>query len=167
MFSERHLSERPGHISKRLLHDKKGPQKICLCRRGPTAQFIFRQTGGHSLLAVCGPDSQHLHCQLGRLPDSREDGLDRRGRTSKPRGNDQRARHQLYGGATSPGFIFVQHWVFSRLLTLGNLLFGHASTNATDDHKYSLFPSKILPFPKLWYLLAYSFSFSWKTKLKK
>ena len=82
---------------------------ICLCRRGPTAQFIFWQAGGYSLLAVCGPDSQHLHCQLGRLSDSREDGLDRGGRTSKPRGNDQRARHQLYGGATSPGFIFVQH----------------------------------------------------------
>ena len=31
--------------------------------------------------------------------------------------------------------------VFRQILPLGKLLFVHASTNATDDHKYSLLPS--------------------------
>ena len=48
--------------------------------------------------------------------------------------------------------------VFRLVLLLGNLLFIHASTNATDDHKYSPFPSQILTLPKFWYHLAHSFS---------
>ena len=32
-------------------------------------------------------------------------------------------------------------WFFSPVLPFGDLLFIHASTNATDDHKYSLMPS--------------------------
>ena len=40
------------------------------------------------------------------------------------------------------GFIFVQHLSgFTPVLAYGNLLFVHASTNATDDHKYSPLPS--------------------------
>ena len=31
--------------------------------------------------------------------------------------------------------------VFKTVLTSGDMLFIHASTNATDDHKYSLLPS--------------------------
>ena len=44
--------------------------------------------------------------------------------------------------------------VFRPVLAFRDLLFIHASTNATDDHKYSLFPSQILTFPKFWYHLA-------------
>ena len=41
------------------------------------------------------------------------------------------------------GFIFVQHLrgFFSPVLSFRDLLFIYASTNATDDHKYSLLPS--------------------------
>ena len=44
------------------------------------------------------------------------------------------------------GFLFVQHLrgFFRPVLAFGNLLFIQTSTNATDDHKYSLFPSQIL-----------------------
>ena len=38
--------------------------------------------------------------------------------------------------------------VFRPVLPLGNLLFIHALTNATDDHKYSPLPSQILTVPK-------------------
>ena len=48
--------------------------------------------------------------------------------------------------------------VFRPVLEFRDLLFIHASTNATDDHKYSPFPSQILTVPKFWYHLAHSFS---------
>ena len=48
--------------------------------------------------------------------------------------------------------------VFRPVLAFRDLLFIHASTNATDDHKYSPFPSQILTVPKFWYHLAHSFS---------
>ena len=37
---------------------------------------------------------------------------------------------------------------FQFILPHGHRLFIHALTNATDNHKYSLFPSKILPVPE-------------------
>ena len=40
----------------------------------------------------------------------------------------------------------------------GKLHFIHASANATDDHKYSPFPSQILTVLKFWYHLVHSFS---------
>ena len=41
-----------------------------------------------------------------------------------------------------PGFVFVQYLrVFMPVLPFGDLLFIHASTNATEDHKYSQLPS--------------------------
>ena len=48
--------------------------------------------------------------------------------------------------------------VFMPVLPFGDLLFIHASTNATDDHEYSLFPSQILTVPEFEYHLAKSFS---------
>ena len=48
--------------------------------------------------------------------------------------------------------------VFRPVLAFGNLLFVHASTNATDDQKYSPFPSQILTVSKFCYHLAHSFS---------
>ena len=49
-------------------------------------------------------------------------------------------------------------WLFRPVVPFGNLLFIHTSTNATDHHKYSPFPSQILPFPEFWYHLSQSFS---------
>ena len=48
-------------------------------------------------------------------------------------------------------------WFFMLVVPFGNLLFIHALTNVTDDHKYSPFPSQILTVPELWYHLAHSF----------
>ena len=65
----------------------------------------------------------------------------------------------LKGGVTSKillkGFILVKYLRgFLPVVSFGNLLFIHASTNATDDQKYSLFPTQILTVPKFWYHLA-------------
>ena len=46
--------------------------------------------------------------------------------------------------------------VFRLVVPFGKLLFIHASTNATDDHKYSPLPSA--DFDSFWYHLAHSFS---------
>ena len=48
--------------------------------------------------------------------------------------------------------------VFRPVLAFGNLLCVHASTSATDDYKYSPFPSQILTVLKFWYHSAHSFS---------
>ena len=48
-------------------------------------------------------------------------------------------------------------WLFRPVVPIGELLFIQGSTNATDDHKYSPFPSQILTVPKFWYHLAHSF----------
>ena len=65
----------------------------------------------------------------------------------------------LWLAVAIPGFIFVQYLrVFRPVLPFGDLLFIHASTNATDDHKYSPFPSQILTVPEFWYHLAHSCS---------
>ena len=60
----------------------------------------------------------------------------------------------------STSFTFVQHLrsFLTIFVPFGKLHFIHALTNATDDHKYSLFPSQILTVPKFWCHLAHSFS---------
>ena len=63
----------------------------------------------------------------------------------------------LRNKAYRPGFILVQH-LRGTVVPFGDLLFINVSTNARDDHKYSLFPSQILTLPKFWYHLAHSFS---------
>ena len=49
--------------------------------------------------------------------------------------------------------------VFRLVLPFGNLIFIHASTNATDHHKYSPYPFEILLVPEFWYqFIAFIFS---------
>ena len=48
--------------------------------------------------------------------------------------------------------------VFRPVLAFRDLLFIHASTNATDDHKYSPLPSADFDSSGVWYHLAHSFS---------
>ena len=52
----------------------------------------------------------------------------------------------LLAGMVISCFIFCEKYArfFKPVLPFGDLLFIHASTNATDNHKYSPFPSQIL-----------------------
>lgn len=47
---------------------------------------------------------------------------------------------------------------FLACCAIGKVVFIHAPTNATDNHKYSLFPSQILSVTKLGYHWSHSFS---------
>ena len=92
-------------------------------------------------------------------------GLNERSRNRKKMRNSTatvRVCRPVKGVVISTGVIFVPHLCGFLgqyiLLAFENLLFIHASTNATDDHKYSPFPSQILTVPEFWYDLAHSFS---------
>ena len=52
---------------------------------------------------------------------------------------------------------YERHAFTPGFLPFGKLHFIHASTNATDDNKYSPLPSQILTVLKFWYHLAHTF----------
>ena len=74
---------------------------------------------------------------------------------------------------TGPYQVQPTLWVAPARLAYANLrgtsaalesdfFFNHVLTNATDDHKYSPFPSQILTVPEFWYHLLHSF---WRKKV--
>ena len=132
------------------------------CRNPPALQDVINEAArSRQLEQVVAPEmprsfsSSHLQSQWNRVGE----------KTTIRAGNLKNKSKQRVDELSSDGMMSTQASflcnicvVFKALFTFGNSRFIHASTNATDDHKYSPFPSQILTVQKFWYHLAHSFS---------